>query len=188
MITNYIAQNFLTLTVDITHISNEEIIAKYSKETALSYLERKNHLAKLTNETGSNDLYIPLRVELFNTKNKKKADVLYSIDTSSDEKIRLVKTEIDPSNKYNLTRKNVIDGINKQLATRKITFNYVSHNGENIFNHYTLGLISKYYNLYERFSYTFVSSTRYSQQLIDEILRIIINDPNVIQNIRNKKR
>ena len=114
--------------------------------------------------------------------------MVYAIDNNSTEKIAIVKTEIEPHKKYYLTRKNIIDGVNKQLKTRKIEFNYVSTDEKNEFNDYTLSLIANYYNLYESFSYTFVSSTRYSQQLIDEIIRIIQSNPNVIVHIRNKQK
>lgn len=188
-ITDYISQNFLMISVDISTLSDEEIKNKYSSETALKYISRRDHLEQVRSEfSGSNDLFIPIRVDLYNTKKIEDADVVYAIDNNSTEKIAIVKTEIEPHKKYYLTRKNVIDGVNKQLKTRKVVFNYVSTDDKNEFNNYTLTLIAKYYNLYENFSYTFVNSTRYSQQLIDEIIRIIQSNPDVITHIRNKKR
>lgn len=188
-ITDYISQSFLMISVDISTLSDEEINNKYSPETALKYISRRDHLEHIRSEfSNSNDLFIPIRVDLYNTKNIEDADVVYAIDNNSTEKIAIVKTEIEPHKKYYLTRKNIIDGVNKQLKTRKIEFNYVSTDEKNEFNDYTLSLIANYYNLYESFSYTFVSSTRYSQQLIDEIIRIIQSNPNVIVHIRNKQK
>lgn len=185
-ITNYITQNFLTLSVDVNVLSDEQIKAKYSKETAKNYLSRKEHLDYITRTHSSNDLYIPLRIEFFSTKKAENADITYAIDNNSDEKIGVIKMEIDPKNKYNLSRKQVIKGINKQLNARGIDFNYISGNGENIFNDHTLTLMMKFYNLYTPYTYTFVSSTRYSQQLVTEIVRIIQQNPDVIQHIKKR--
>ena len=187
-ITDYIAQNFLTLSVNFNTLNDEQIKAKYSKETAQNYLMRKKHLEKVKTNSSSNDLYIPLRIELYNTKKIEHADLAYAIDNDSADKIGVIKTEIDPKNKYNLTRKNVIKGINKQLSTKKIPFNYVDGKGESIFNDHTLTLIMKYYNLYDRYTYTFVHSTRYSQQLVTGIIEIIQQNPSVIEHIKNKKK
>lgn len=88
---------------------------------------------------------------------------------------------------------NVIDGINKQLKAKNLTFNYYDKaKGENKFNHYTLSLIIKFYNLKndEKYSYHFANVTRYSQQIVEFIVKEIKNDPNIISNIKkaNKKR
>lgn len=187
-ITDYIPQNFLTLSIDINVLSDEEITAKYSLETAKKYLSRKEHLEEVKRTNSSNDLFIPLRIEFFSTKNKDKADITYAIDNNSDENVRVIKTEIDPKDKYSLTRKNVITGVNKQLNARNIKFNYVSGKGESMFNEHTLTEIMYFYKLHDNYVYTFGHSRGYSQQLVNEIVRIIQQNPDVITHIKNKKR
>lgn len=186
-ITNHISQNFLVLSVNVSIITNEEVEAKYSKATAKKFIKQRDKLNELRRTYSSNDLHIPLRVEFYQTRDRKKADILYSVDSSSEDYVNVITREIDPKNKYNLTRKNVISGINKQLTGRGIKFNYTSTEGKNTFNEYTLRLISNYYNLNEKFSYTFGHTTRYSQQLVDEIVNLINQNPNIINDIKNKK-
>lgn len=186
-LTNHKPQNFLTLHLDIDVLTEEEIKVKYSKKTAMKLIEQSKHLKQLQTKFSSNDLYIlPMEIELFQTKNRADADVHYAIDNDSDDKIGIVKQLVEPKNKFNLTRKNVIDGVNKQLTAKGIKFNYVSTKGIKAFNEHTLTLIMNYYNLKETFSYTFVSSTRYSQQLVSRIVSIIKENPDVIEQIKKR--
>lgn len=187
-ITDHISQSFLTLSVDINILTDEEIKKKYSPQTAKAHLERRKHLEKLKEKHNSNDLYIPVRVEFFSTKKKDEADFLYAIDNSSEDKIGYIKQEIDPKDKYNLKRKQVIDGINKQIQARGLEFHYISTNGNMAFNGHTLMLIMDYYNLEEKHVYQFAYVKRYSQQLVTEIVNIIEQNPDVISHIQNKKR
>lgn len=182
-ITDYVSQNFLVLSVNVSILTNEEIEAKYSKEMAQKFIAKRNELNELRNQYSSNDLYIPLRVEFYQTKKRDEADIIYSIDKSGDESVQVITREIRPENKFNLTRKNVISGVNKQLTSRGIKFNYISSKGENKFNDYTLRIIAKHFNLYEKYSYTFGHSTRYSQQLVEEIVNLINQNPNIISDI-----
>lgn len=187
-ITDIIQQNFLTLSVNINILNNEQINAKYSPETAKKLIQDKFHLENIKSENTSNDLFIPLRVDFYNTKKIEDADLTYAIDKSSDETVRIIKTEIDPNQKYNLSRKNVIKGVNKQLKAKSIPFSYISGKGENTFNDHTLKLIMSYYNLYENYSYTFVTSTRYSQNLVNQIVFLIQQNPDIINQIKSTKK
>lgn len=187
-ITDYISQNFLVLSVNVSILTNKEIEAKYSKETARKFLKQREELKELRKEYSSNDLHIPLRVEFYQTKKRDEADILYSIKSGSDDSVQFITREINPEDKYNLSRKNVISGVDKQLVSRGITFNYICSKGENRFNDYTLRVISNHYNLYEKCSYTFVNTTRYSQQLIEEIIDLINQNPDIINDILDRKK
>ena len=187
-IVDFIPQNFLTLSVNITQLTDDEVRRKYSADTAKSFLGRRDHLEALKKTSSSNDLYIPFRVEFYQTKKIEDADLTYAIDNNSTDKIGVVKVEIDPKNKYALTRKNVLGAVNKQLKAKNIAFNYTSVNGENLFNEHTLTLMDRYYGLSDKFAYTFINSKRYSQQFVDEVVHIIQSNPDVISHIKNKKR
>ncbi|MGC4389073.1 DUF3644 domain-containing protein, partial [Streptococcus suis] len=62
-VTDYIAQNFLTLSVNLNVLTNEEIRGKYSQEMAERLINNKNELEFLTTNNSSNDLFIPIRHE-----------------------------------------------------------------------------------------------------------------------------
>ncbi|MGX7077326.1 DUF3644 domain-containing protein [Globicatella sanguinis] len=187
-IVDYIPQNFLTLSININQLSDEEVYRKYSAETARNFITRRNHLEELKQSSSSNDLYIPMKVEFYQTKKVENADITFAVDNKSNDKMGIIKVEIDPKNKYTLTRKNVVDGVNKQIKAKDLLFNYTTGKGENIFNDHTLTLMDSYYDLSNKYAYTFISSKRYSQQFIDEIINIIQGNPDVIQHIKAKKR
>lgn len=90
-----------------------------------------------------------------------------------------------------MTRKIVIDSINKQLTAKNIPFDYQTTKGENVFNEYTLNLIMKFYDLNtkEKYCFKFGSTRRYSQQLVEFIITEIKNNSNIVDKIiANKKR
>ena len=187
-ITNHIAQNFLTLSVNINVLTNEEIRGKYSKEMAEKLITNKNEIEFLMSNNSSNDLYIPIRHEFVQIKDKKKADFIYAIAHEAEEKAKIITKFQDPNDKYKLTRKNVIASINKQILTKNIVFNYTNSKGNSEFNEYTLNLIMKFYNLKnnEKYCFEFGITRRYSHQLIDFCIDLIINNPNIIKDLKNK--
>lgn len=187
-ITNYISQNFLTLSVNINVLTNEEIRGKYSKEMAEKLITNKNEIEFLMSNNSSNDLYIPIRHEFVQIKDKKKADFIYAIAHEAEEKAKIITKFQDPNDKYKLTRKNVIASINKQILTKNIVFNYTNSKGNSEFNEYTLNLVMKFYNLRnnEKYCFEFGITRRYSHQLIDFCIDLIINNPNIIKDLKNK--
>ncbi len=187
-ITNYISQNFLTLSVNINVLTNEEIRGKYSKEMAEKLITNKNEIEFLMSNNSSNDLYIPIRHEFVQIKDKKKADFIYAIAHEAEEKAKIITKFQDPNDKYKLTRKNVIASINKQILTKNIGFNYTNSKGNSEFNEYTLNLIMKFYNLKnnEKYCFEFGITRRYSHQLIEFCIDLIIDNPNIIKDLKNK--
>ena len=72
--------------------------------------------------------------------------------------------------------------------TKNIVFNYTNSKGNSEFNEYTLNLIMKFYNLKnnEKYCFEFGITRRYSHQLIDFCIDLIINNPNIIKDLKNK--
>ena len=189
-ITNYISQNFLTLSVNINVLANEEIRGKYSKEMAEKLITNKNEIEFLMSNNTSNDLYIPIRHEFIQVKDRKKADFTYAVADDSDEKAKIITKFQNPNDKYRLTRKNVIDSVNKQIQTKNITFNYKTTKGSVEFNDYTLNLIMGFYKLKnnEKYCFEFGITRRYSQQLVDFCVEAIKSNPNIIEDLRIKNK
>ena len=174
--------------MNINVLTNEEIRGKYSKEMAEKLITNKNEIEFLMSNNSSNDLYIPIRHEFVQIKDKKKADFIYAIAHEAEEKAKIITKFQDPNDKYKLTRKNVIASINKQILTKNIVFNYTNSKGNSEFNEYTLNLIMKFYNLKnnEKYCFEFGITRRYSHQLIDFCIDLIINNPNIIKDLKNK--
>ena len=185
-LTNYVAQNFLTLTANLNMLTNEEIKAKYSSEMANQILKTRDKIHELTEDIHSNDLFIPLNINFYQTKNIKNADVVFSIDNTSNNKIQKIKELIDPAAKFTLSAKQLNKAINKQIQAKNITLNYKAGNGSNEFNMYTLNLFNSFYSLKENnnYCYSFAGFHRYSQQAVDFIVEEIKKDPNIIIKIK----
>ena len=98
----------------------------------------------------------------------------------------------DPRNKYKLSFKNTAKTVNATIKNKNIKFNYISFDGENVFNRYTLTEFINYYDIKNdnRYSFEYWNTHRYSYQLVDFIIDEIKKNPNLIQDIKNanKKR
>ncbi|PTK32250.1 DUF3644 domain-containing protein [Staphylococcus hominis] len=192
-ITRKIPQNFLSLSVNMDILNNDEIRGKYSPAIAEKLITQKNDLEVAQETNSSNSLVIPLQNTIMITKNPKNADFSVNVSSDSDNNATILKELKDPNDKYKLSFNNVIKGVNKQLKAKNLKFNYYDKaNDKNEFNQYTLSLIIKFYNLKndDKYAYHFANVTRYSQQIVEFIVKEIKNDPNVIDNIKkaNKKR
>lgn len=195
-VTKRISQSFLTLSISQNELTDEEIIGKYSPEMANKLISKKENLHDLQKNHSSNDLFIPIKHEFIITKDKDSADFSVAVNKNSDASVQVVKELINPNKKYKLSFKNVIKAINKQIKTKKISFNYVSSQGNKQFTSHTLSLFNQFYDLKndERYYYSFAGTSRYSQQAVEFIVEEIKKDENVIKNIKealkdgNKKR
>ncbi|MEX5849381.1 DUF3644 domain-containing protein [Staphylococcus saprophyticus] len=191
-ITEKIPQNFLTLSVNVNLLNNDEIRGKYSQAVAERLITQKNDLAISQEFSNSNDLVIPIQNSIIITKDPAKADLSININKNSSINGTIFKELKDPNDKYRLSFNNVIDAINSQMTAKSLKFNYLDSKGEHKFNSHTLNLLIKFYNMKndDKYTYHFAGATRYSQQAVEFIINEIKNDPNVINNIKkaNKKR
>ncbi|HFO1690842.1 TPA: DUF3644 domain-containing protein, partial [Staphylococcus aureus] len=72
-ITRKIPQNFLSLSVNMDILNNDEIRGKYSPVIAEKLITQKNDLAVTQETNNSNSLVIPLQNTIIITKNPKNA-------------------------------------------------------------------------------------------------------------------
>ena len=187
----YIAQNFLTLSVDMKTLNSEEIRATYSSDIAERLISAKNDIDFLMTGSSSNDLYIPLRTELYVTKNPKKADIVVAFDKNANNSLGIVKEMINPNDRYTLAHNHVIKAVNKQLNAKSIPFTYVTGKGVSEFNTTTLNLFIKFYDVKadEKYAFQFGDQThRYSQQLVEFIIDEIMKDKDIIQHIKQAQQ
>lgn len=191
-ITQQIPQNFLSLSVNMNILTNDEIRGKYTTEVAEKLITQKNDLAVSQELSNSNSLVIPIQNTIIITKDSKRADFSVNVSKDSNNNAKILKELKDPNDKYTLSFNNVIKSINQQIKAKNLKFNYTDAKGENKFNSYTLDLFIKFYNLKsdQKYSYHFAHVTRYSQQLVEFIVSEIKNTPNIVENIKkaNKKR
>ena len=193
-ITKYISTNFISLNTRIESLSDEEIRTKYSKITAEKLIKSKNQITKEIN-LSSNKFAIPIKTNLYITKNENQADIKVAVNSSSDTNIAIVKQMQDISNIYPYTTKDVIKKVNEKLKRKNILIEKINK-GKKVkgtFNTFDFQLFIKFYGIKEnnKYSYHIKVGNRfvYNMKTIDLIVEKIIENPKaIIQDLKNKTK
>lgn len=113
--TTIVPQNFLTLSVSMKALNENEIIAKYPEEIASKMLDAKSDIDELTQ---NNNAKFAIRIEHhhFITKDKDKATSFIKIDNTAETGIKIIKEIKDPNNTHGLTAKHCIAKVKEQLV------------------------------------------------------------------------
>lgn len=177
-ISNYISQNFLTITANYEPLSNEQIRLKYPPEIAERFIQQSNQIDVLTQEYDSDKFAIPIKQNLYITKKKDEADFVIAMASESPNKVAIVKELKDPANTYKYAFNNVIAVVNNRLSKSNIKLGY-----KNGFNSYVLNLFIEFYDIKSDNKYSYKhslgnsTSYTYSERLIDFIINEIKKNP-----------
>ena len=177
-ISNYISQNFLTITANYEPLSNEQIRLKYPPEIAERFIQQSNQIDVLTQEYDSDKFAIPIKQNLYITKKKDEADFVIAMASESPNKVAIVKELKDPANTHKYAFNNVIAVVNNRLSKSNIKLGY-----KNGFNSYVLNLFIEFYDIKSDNKYSYKhslgnsTSYTYSGRLIDFIINEIKKNP-----------
>lgn len=177
-ISNYISQNFLTITANYEPLSNEQIRLKYPPEIAERFIQQSNQIDVLTQEYDSDKFAIPIKQNLYITKKKDEADFVIAMASESPNKVAIVKELKDPANTHKYVFNNVIAVVNNRLSKSNIKLGY-----KNGFNSYVLNLFIEFYDIKSDNKYSYKhslgnsTSYTYSERLIDFIINEIKKNP-----------
>lgn len=177
-ISNYISQNFLTITANYEPLSNEQIRLKYPPEIAERFIQQFNQIDVLTQEYDSDKFAIPIKQNLYITKKKDEADFVIAMASESPNKVAIVKELKDPANTHKYAFNNVIAVVNNRLSKSNIKLGY-----KNGFNSYVLNLFIEFYDIKSDNKYSYKhslgnsTSYTYSERLIDFIINEIKKNP-----------
>lgn len=177
-ISNYISQNFLTITANYEPLSNEQIRLKYPPEIAERFIQQSNQIDVLTQEYNSDKFAIPIKQNLYITKKKDEADFVIAMASESPNKVAIVKELKDPANTHKYAFNNVIAVVNNRLSKSNIKLGY-----KNGFNSYVLNLFIEFYDIKSDNKYSYKhslgnsTSYTYSERLIDFIINEIKKNP-----------
>lgn len=177
-ISNYISQNFLTITANYEPLSNEQIRLKYPSEIAERFIQQSNQIDVLTQEYDSDKFAIPIKQNLYITKKKDEADFVIAMASESPNKVAIVKELKDPANTHKYAFNNVIAVVNNRLSKSNIKLGY-----KNGFNSYVLNLFIEFYDIKSDNKYSYKhslgnsTSYTYSERLIDFIINEIKKNP-----------
>ena len=186
VITDSIAQNFLTISATYEPLTNEEIRLKYPPEIAEKFIQQANEIDILSNEYNSDKFSIEIKQNLFITKKKKEANFTVAICKESENKVAIIKDPKDSSQTHKYSYANVITVVEERLKKQNIKLNY-----KKSFNQYILNLIIDFYKIKDEPKYSYChrigNSTHYtySEQFIEFILIEIKKDPhNFVESLK----
>ncbi len=189
-ISDYIAQNFLTITTSYEPLDNERIRLKYSPQVAEKLIQQANEVDVLTETYSSDRFAIGIRQNLYITKKKDEADFKVTIEKGTDNKVEIIKEIKDPSNTHKYTFQTVITAVAERLNKGNIRIDY-----EKGFNSYVLNLIIDFYDVKNNkdFSYKHRIGNQeyytYSQMFVDFIYDEIKKNRNgFVESLRQRKR
>lgn len=191
-ITQYISQNFLTLSAHYEPLSNEDIRLKYPAEIAEKFIKQANEIDVLTAEYNSDKFSIGITQKLYITKNKNEANFLVSLDNQSENKVSIIKELKDPANTHKYSYSNVIKAVNERLRKQNIKLGYQSG-----FNTYVLNLIINFYDIKNNIDYSYAHKLNtgtwinytYSEKFVDFIINEIKKDSqNFVESLKNSKK
>ena len=177
-ISNYISQNFLTITANYEPLSSEQIRLKYPPEIAERFIQQSNQIDVLTQEYNSDKFAIPIKQNLYITKKKNEADFVIAMASESPNKVAIVKELKDPANTHKYAFNNVIAVVNNRLSKSNIKLGY-----KNGFNSYVLNLFIEFYDIKNDNKYSYKhslgnsASYTYSEKLVDFIVNEIKKNP-----------
>lgn len=173
-VTDYIAQNFLTLSAHLKPLSNEEIEIKYPPEIAEKLIKQGNEIDVLTEEYDSDKFAINIKQNLYITKSKGDADFLVKLEESAEVGITIAKELKDPANTHKYSYANVITAVQERMKKNHLRIDYKKG-----FNTHVMKLFVDFYDIKKDKKYTYrhkignnISYT-YSQLLVEFIIDCI---------------
>lgn len=179
--TELIPQNFLTLSISMKALDEQEIIAKYPEEIAKKLIDTNSNIDNLI---ANNNNKFGIRIDHYHfiTKDRNKATSEVAITKDANAEVKIIKELQDPNNTHKLTAKSCIEHINKRLKKSNIDLK---------FTRYTFNLFTKYYDIKSNIKFCYIHkiydnpSYSYSMQVVDFILDEIKKDSNnIIENIK----
>ncbi len=187
--TDYIPQNFLTISASYEPLSNEQIQLKYPPEIAEKFIAQANEIDVLSQEYDSDRFSINIKQNLYITKKKDAADFTVRVDRSSDNGVAFIKDLKDPSDTHKYSYNNVIKAVQTRLAKKNIRLSYSSG-----FNQYVLNLVIEFYNIKQNTKYAYQHvigkqhSYTYSQQFVEFIVKQIEENPTTfVESLKTKE-
>lgn len=189
-LTEYMPQNFLTISTRFEPLSDEQIKLKYPPEIAEKFITQANEIDVLSREYDSDKFSINIRQNLYISRKKGAADFTINIDNTSENKVAIVKEIKDPSDTHKYSFNTVISAVQNRLVKKKIILDYTPG-----FNQYILKMIIDFYNVKQNPSFAFQhvigkqQSYTYSQGFVEFIVSEIARNPSTfVASLKAQKK
>lgn len=194
-VTQDINANFLTLSLKLSDIDENDIQARYPKQIAEKLMTAFRKINESIDTENNSNYAIPVRHEWYLTKNPKTATAAFSIAKNAEQPIRIIKESKDRQEQCPFTTAQCIYLINKRISRAALNFinpSAVDSEKMHLFNKVHFQLFIGFYSMkndphycyaYNRNKQTVYS---YSNDAIEFIIDEIKKDPeHIIQNLKN---
>lgn len=182
-ITKRLETSFLSLITNTTEASETDILSRYGNEIFNKYKKLKNDATTLLENENNNKLAININLNLKVVKNIKDAQLTFSIAENAKDAIYFIDKVKDINTSYPYSQKSARELIMKNLKRKNMEINLHQTN---------FGLICNKFNLKNNEDYFYFHSLtkRYacSQKLIDFVTNLIVNDPNIIEKLKQENK
>lgn len=191
-ITENLNANFLTLSLKLSTISEEEIQARYPKEIAAKLLQSFEKIQTSLDDITNPTYAIPLRHDWYLTKKANEATLKFTFTKDAEKAATIIKELKDMHKLYSYSTKECIKQINQFIQREGLAFvNPVTSARNNEFNTYHFRLFLNFYDIKSNPEYCYEYTPNklpmfsYNQKLIDFICEQIKKDPeHIIQRLR----
>lgn len=182
-ITKRLETSFLSLITNNNEVNETDILSRYGDEIFNRYKKLKNDATALLENENNNKLAINVNLNLKVVKNIKDAQLTFSIAESAEDAVYFIDKIKDVNTNYPYSQKSARELIMQNLKRKGIDINLHQTN---------FGLICTKFDLKNNEDYFYCHSltNRYgcSQKLIDFVTKLIINEPNIIDKIKEENK
>ncbi len=182
-ITKHIDTSFLSLATNTSDLNDAEILSTYGTEIFNNYKKVEQETTALLENDSSNKLAININLNLKVVKNKKDAQLTFAVTNDADKAAYFITKTKDINTTYPYSQKKARELIMNNLKRREILINLHQKNFD---------ILCKKYNLKENEDYFYhhTIANRYgcSQKLIDFVTNILIENPNLIEEIKSEQK
>lgn len=196
-ITEKLGNNFLTLSVKMSDLTEDSIRARYPRQVAEHILNAMGKVGREIAKEENVKFAISVRHDFYITKDAKTAAASFSITKDAGQAAFILKERHDMQNECPYRMKRCLDIINKRIRKSGVNFinPYAQDEGKrHRFNRFCFDLFVKFYQLKKNERYCYVYSRNqnptysYSMAAIELILEQIKKDPeHIIQDLRDKQ-
>ena len=153
-ITEKINSSFMTLVINNTDVSSEEILSRYGEQIFNRYNKLKNETKSIIEDSSNEKLAIQVDLNIKVVKDKKDAQVTFRIAKDSEDPVRIIKELKDTNLTHCYTQKRIREIVIDNLKRKGIDFKL---------NQYELKLICDKFDLKsnERYCYKHILTNRW---------------------------
>lgn len=180
-ITEKINSSFMTLVINNTDVSSEEILSRYGEQIFNRYNKLKNETKSIIEDSSNEKLAIQVDLNIKVVKDKKDAQVTFRIAKDGEDPVRIIKELKDTNLTHCYTQKRIREIVIDNLKRKGIDFKL---------NQYELKLICDKFDLKnnEKYFYKHVLTNSWgcTQQLVDFITDLFIKEPSILDDIKQE--